>query len=71
MRYAAALEKAVNEAPAAVGMTREEIEQRIAAINAELKRPVGDAMRIMLCSDRASLRKALDALKSPASAVQR
>ncbi len=62
MRYAAALSKALDEAPAApAGLTRAEIEAAIAALDADLKRPCGDALRITLCAERASLRRALAA----------
>lgn len=62
MQYAEALAKVLDEAPPATGLTRAEIEAQIATINAQLLRPCGDALRIMLCGDRASLRKALAAL---------
>lgn len=62
MLYAAALKKVIDEAKPATGLTRTELEERIAAVSDELKRPLGDAMRIMLCGDRASFRKALAAL---------
>ena len=64
MRYANALARATQEMSPATGLDRAEIERLIAGINDELKRPVGDAERIMLCADRASLRKALAALTS-------
>lgn len=63
MNYAKALQKAIDQAPTATGgIKRADIEAQIAAIGDELKRPMGNAARIMLCADRASLRKALAAL---------
>ena len=61
-RYANALARATRGASPATGLDRAEIERLITGINDELKRPVGDAERIMLCADRASLRRALAAL---------
>lgn len=61
MTYATALAKALKEAPTATGLSREDLERRIADITDALKGPVGNTERIMLCADRASLRKALAA----------
>lgn len=66
MHYAKALAAALDEAAPATGMTRAEIEAGIAAINEELRRPCGDALRIMMCADRAALRKALAISDAPA-----
>lgn len=62
MNYAETLDQVMNETPAATGLKRAEIEAGIAAISTRLTRPCGDAERILLCADRASLRKALAAL---------
>lgn len=64
MQYAKALKRAQGKALSAVGLSRAELEECIAAIGKALISPLlgGDAERIMLCADRASLRKALAAL---------
>jgi hypothetical protein len=62
MRYLVALKKALDEAKPAKGLTRAELEDGIAKITTDLKSPMGDAERIMLCADRESLRKALKGL---------
>lgn len=63
MQYSVALKKALAEAkPLGEGYSRCELERRIAAISEQLKRPMCDAERIMLCADRESLRKTIEAL---------
>jgi hypothetical protein len=59
MRYSVALRKALDKAKPAEGLSRTELEEGIAKITEDLKSPMGDAERIMLCADRESLRKAL------------
>lgn len=60
--YAKLLKSVIDGVPPATGMTRSEMEAEIASITEQLKRPIGDAMRIILCGDRAALRKALAAM---------
>ena len=62
MSYASILKKALDEVPAAQGLDRADLEARIAGITKQLKGPASNTERIMLCADRAALRKALDAL---------
>lgn len=58
--YAEALRKALDEAREAIGVDPDEARQRIAEITARLiNEPMSDVERIMLCEDRASLRKFL------------
>lgn len=60
MRYSAALRKALIEAkPLGGGYSESELRRRIAAISEQLKAPMGDLERILLCADRGSLRKTL------------
>lgn len=68
MDYTKALKKILDEAKPATGMSRDELQARIAEINEMLKKPMGNAERIMLCGDRASLRKALEELPSQSAA---
>ena len=59
MTYAKTLKRAIDNAEPATGMTRTEVEAAIAGISRQLVGPIGNAERIMLCADRAALRKAL------------
>jgi hypothetical protein len=61
--YAKRLKKALDGARLlGEGYSRGELMRRSAAINEQLKCPMSDAERIMLCADRAALRKTLEAL---------
>lgn len=59
MLYANALGKVIDAAKPAIMCSREELKEGIAKISKKLKAPLGDAERILLCGERASLRKAL------------
>lgn len=61
-KYHNALEKVLDEAKPVEGYSREELESGIADISKQLRGSLGNAERILLCGDRESLRKALNAL---------
>ena len=62
--YAKVLKKVLDSASVAQGMSRVELEAEIASITEQLKHPVGDGMRIILCGERASCRQALAVLSA-------
>ena len=60
MTYTKELKKALDEAkPLGGGYSHDELCRRISEITERLKRPVGNTERILLCADRAALRKTL------------
>lgn len=61
MSYAQVLKKVVDAAKPVVGASRSEIEDALKDISALLKGPMSNAERILLCEERASLKKALAA----------
>lgn len=62
MKYAEALKNVVDEEPAAQGYSRGELMRRIEAIGQQLKGPMPNVERILLCGDRTAYQKALAAL---------
>lgn len=58
MNYVQMLKKTMDEAKPATGMSADNIAAALAAITDRLKGPLGNAERIILCAERASLRKA-------------
>jgi hypothetical protein len=60
--YAEVLKHLTDEAIPATGLSREQIEANLAALTVKLKGPMDNVSRLLLCEDRASLRKALAAL---------
>lgn len=64
MNYNAALKKVVDEEPAAQGYSRDELLCRIEVIEQQLKGPMPNVSRILLCGDRSAYRKALAALEA-------
>ena len=58
VNYYKAWETAIKEAVPAKG-SRADLEKQLQRINEELKGPLSDYMRIELCAERASIKKAL------------
>lgn len=61
--YGQFLHDMVTNAKPAASTDRAKLEAGLATINEQLKRPMSNVERLMLCEDRASIRKALEALK--------
>lgn len=57
--YAKLLKEAIDTAAPASSTDRAELKGQLVAINKELSGPMSNAERILLCEERASIRKAL------------
>lgn len=60
--YAKLLKEVIDTAPPATSTDRAELKGQLVAITKELSGPMSNAERILLCEERASIRKALEQL---------
>lgn len=63
--YAKLLKEVIDAAPPAASTNRAELKAQLAEIAKWLAGPMSNAERILLCEERASIRKALEQLDAP------